>query len=265
MEVLELANKKLGKTSTKSNSTVRKYTPENITTLEPNQVFVFGANTAGGHGGGTAGLAQRGVAKSNYTALPKGTKGKWAEYGIIDQLMEGTEGKSFGIVTKAATVTGTRLKIGSKRSVTLERIEQSINALIETANNNPKLEFLVTKFGTNMAGFTIAEMKGLLENKSLPDNIILPKEFETRSDSKNTQKEKEDTGSEKMSIETFKEEIKKIIDKKQQENFESEEAAEAFMNSDSLQSAVRIVKDSDIFNTVSQEELNRIISDLENC
>ena len=68
-----------------------------------------------------------------------------------------------------------------------------------------------------------------------------------------------------MSIETFKGEIKKIIDKKQQENFESEEAAEAFMNSESLQSAARIVKDPDIFNTVSQEELNKIISDLENC
>ena len=158
----------------------RKYTPENITSLEPNQVFVFGANTAGGHGGGTAGLAQRGNTKSNYTALPKGTKGKWAEYGVVDQLMEGTEGKSFGIVTKAASVSGTKLKIGSRRSVPLERIEESINSLIETANNNPELEFLVTKFGTNMAGFTVAEMKSLLEGKSLPDNIILPKEFETR-------------------------------------------------------------------------------------
>ena len=158
----------------------RKYTPENITSLEPNQVFVFGANTAGGHGGGTAGLAQRGNAKSNYTALPQGTKGKWAEYGVVDQLMEGTEGKSFGIVTKSASVSGTKLKIGSRRSVPLERIEQSINSLIETANNNPELEFLVTKFGTNMAGFTVAEMKSLLEGKSLPDNIVLPKEFETR-------------------------------------------------------------------------------------
>jgi hypothetical protein len=82
---------------------------------------------------------------------------------------------------------------------------------------------------------------------------------------KNFVKKGEDTGSEKMSIETFKGEIKKIIDKKQQENFESEEAAEAFMNSESLQSAARIVKDPDIFNTVSQEELNKIISDLENC
>ena len=164
-----------------STSVEREYTPENITTLKPNEVFVFGANTAGGHGGGTAGLAQRGTTSSNYTALPVGTKGKWSEYGIVDKLMQGTEGKSFGIVTKAATISGTSLKIGAKRSVPLSRIEESINALIKTASENPSLKFLVTKFGTNMAGFSEQEMKSLLENKNLPDNIILPKEFEVRT------------------------------------------------------------------------------------
>jgi hypothetical protein len=161
-------------------SNTREYTPENITSLKPNEVFVFGANTAGGHGGGTAGLAQRGTTSSNYTALPIGTKGKWAEYGVVDKLMQGTEGKSFGIVTKAASISGTSLKIGAKRSVPLSRIEESINALIKTATENPNLKFLVTKFGTNMAGFSEQEMKSLLENKTLPDNIILPKEFEVR-------------------------------------------------------------------------------------
>jgi hypothetical protein len=164
-----------------STSVTREFTPENITTLKPNEVFVFGANTAGGHGGGTAGLAQRGTTSSNYTALPIGTKGKWAEYGVVDKLMQGTEGKSFGIVTKTATISGTSLKIGTKRSVPLSRIEESITALIKTANENPNLKFLVTKFGTNMAGFSEQEMKSLLENKTLPDNIILPKEFEVRT------------------------------------------------------------------------------------
>jgi hypothetical protein len=168
-------------------NTQREYTPENITSLKPNEVFVFGANTAGGHGGGTAGLAQRGTTSSNYTALPIGTKGKWSEYGIVDKLMQGTEGKSFGIVTKAANISGTSLKIGTKRSVPLSRIEESINALIKTANENPSLKFLVTKFGTNMAGFSEQEMKSLLENKNLPDNIILPKEFEVRNELKVTQ------------------------------------------------------------------------------
>ena len=175
-------------TAETSSSVTREYTPENITTLKPNEVFVFGANTAGGHGGGTAGLAQRGTTSSNYTALPIGTKGKWSEYGIVDKLMEGTEGKSFGIVTKAASISGTSLKIGAKRSVSLNRIEESINALIKTANENPNLKFLVTKFGTNMAGFSEQEMKSLLENKTLPNNIILPKEFEVRATTLQTPK-----------------------------------------------------------------------------
>jgi len=189
----------------------REHTPENITSLKPNEVFVFGANTAGGHGGGTAGLAQRGTTSSNYTALPIGTKGKWAEYGVVDKLMEGTEGKSFGIVTKAATISGTSLKIGSKRSVPLSRIEESINKLIETANKNPNLKFLVTKFGTNMAGFTIQEMKSLLENKNLPDNIILPKEFEVRGNQQNITGNNISEENEFYNLSEFTKEEKQII------------------------------------------------------
>lgn len=177
LEGLSLARKAL---FSSSSLTEREYTPENITSLKPNEVFVFGANTVGGHGGGTAGLAQRGTTSSNYTSLPTGTKGKWSEYGIVDKLMQGTEGKSFGIVTKSATINGNSLKIGSKRSVPLSRIEESINALIKTANDNPDLKFLVTKFGTNMAGFSEQEMKSLLQDKNIPNNIILPREYEVR-------------------------------------------------------------------------------------
>lgn len=36
-----------------------KYTPENITSLKPNQIFVFGSNLAGRHGAGAALLAKQ--------------------------------------------------------------------------------------------------------------------------------------------------------------------------------------------------------------
>jgi hypothetical protein len=192
INIIQPVLKALPTSTQPSTSVEREYTPENITSLKPNEVFVFGANTAGGHGGGTAGLAQRGTTSSNYTALPVGTKGKWSEYGVVDRLMQGTEGKSFGIVTKAATISGTSLKIGAKRSVPLSRIEESINALIKTANENPNLKFLVTKFGTNMAGFSEQEMKSLLENKTLPNNVILPKEFEVRTTQPSTSVKKVD-------------------------------------------------------------------------
>ena len=35
----------------------REYTPDKITELKPNEIFVFGSNLAGSHGGGAARLA----------------------------------------------------------------------------------------------------------------------------------------------------------------------------------------------------------------
>ena len=39
------------------NNIIKKYTPENITKLLPNEVFVFGDNEAGIHGAGAALIA----------------------------------------------------------------------------------------------------------------------------------------------------------------------------------------------------------------
>ena len=39
------------------NMYTRDYTPERITSLKPNEIFVFGSNLAGSHGGGAARLA----------------------------------------------------------------------------------------------------------------------------------------------------------------------------------------------------------------
>ena len=35
----------------------KEYTPNRITALKPNEIFVFGSNLAGAHGGGAARLA----------------------------------------------------------------------------------------------------------------------------------------------------------------------------------------------------------------
>ena len=35
----------------------KRYTPERITSLKENEIFVFGSNLAGAHGGGAARLA----------------------------------------------------------------------------------------------------------------------------------------------------------------------------------------------------------------
>ena len=45
----------------------QEYTPERITDLKPNEIFVFGSNLAGSHGGGAARLA--------YNRIQRGTSG----------------------------------------------------------------------------------------------------------------------------------------------------------------------------------------------
>lgn len=42
---------------------LKEYTPENINSLKPNEVFVFGSNLAGHHGGGAARTALKSLAR----------------------------------------------------------------------------------------------------------------------------------------------------------------------------------------------------------
>jgi len=135
----------------------REYTPEIITTLKPNEVFVFGSNTEGKHGLGAAKLAKD-------------------KFGAIYGKSKGLQGQSYAIVTKDLAK--------GKQSVTLDSIYQQVIDLNDAAKIKSDLKFYVTKFGTELAGFKIEDMKqiwqDIQDNYIIADNIILPKEFEVR-------------------------------------------------------------------------------------
>ena len=139
----------------------REYTPETITKLKPNEVFVFGSNAEGVHGKGGALLA-----KQNFGAK----QGK----------SEGLQGNSYAIITKK--------NWRVEKSSTLEEIGKGFNKFIKFAKEHPELKFYVTKLGSSLAGYTVNEIKDLwaLENvfEGIPDNIILPKEYEVRDNVK---------------------------------------------------------------------------------
>lgn len=129
-----------------------RYTPENI---EPNDmsdtdIFVFGSNTEGKHGGGAAKFAQ-------------------THFGAVYGQAEGLQGQSYAIVTKD-------LNIGNK-SVDIEYIEDQINMLINFAIDNKDKTFWMTKIGCGLGGFDISDIAPLFMNKVIPENIILPIEF----------------------------------------------------------------------------------------
>lgn len=121
----------------------RKFTPEKITGLAENEVFVFGSNLAGAHGGGAALVALR-------------------FFGAVWGQGVGLQGQSYGIPTMQGGV---------------ETIRPYVDDFIRFALSRQDLVFLVTRIGCGIAGFREEEIAPLFEKAVDVNNIILPQEF----------------------------------------------------------------------------------------
>lgn len=113
----------------------------NITELKSNQVFVFGSNILGKHGGGAA-------------------KTAYEKFGAIYGIGFGRQGSSYAIPTLDHNF----------EKLPLSTIKHYLYELREYAHMNPNEEFLLTPIGTGIAGYSIEELESILPNK-LPENI----------------------------------------------------------------------------------------------
>ena len=127
-----------------------RVTPENITELKDNEIFVFGSNEAGIHGAGAARLALE-------------------KFGAIDGLGFGMTGvsHSFAIPTKDWHI----------RTLPLDVIEFYVNRFIDFAKNSPYLHFLVTQIGCGLAGYKPEQIAPLFRRCLLFKNVSLPQSF----------------------------------------------------------------------------------------
>lgn len=125
-----------------------RITPEHITELKENQIFVFGSNLSGRHG--------KGAAK---TAL------KW---GARCGQAKGLQGQCYGIPTKDASI---------KRTLSISEIKVFVDEFIEFAKSNDKMIFLVTEIGCGLAGLNPKDVAPLFKNSINIDNIYLPERF----------------------------------------------------------------------------------------
>ena len=125
-----------------------RITPENITSLKPNEIFVFGSNLSGRHG--------KGAAK---TAL---------QWGAIYGMKKGLQGQTYAIPTVNADITD---------KLPLDTIKYFVDAFIHTAQQTPDLLFLVTKIGCGLAGWTIEDIAPLFRECRNVSNVYLPEEF----------------------------------------------------------------------------------------
>ena len=118
----------------------KRTTPEFITELQPGEIFVFGSNLQGMHGGGAARVAYR-------------------NFGAIMGQGVGLQGQSYAIPTMQGGV---------------ETIRPYVDEFIAFAKEHPELTFLVTRIGCGIAGFTDEEIAPLFAEAQGVDNIVLP-------------------------------------------------------------------------------------------
>lgn len=117
-----------------------RITPERITELAPNEIFVFGSNLAGQHHGGAARMAHE-----LFDA-------EWGS-GV------GPTGKCYAIPTMHGGVA---------------EIKPYVDDFVEYAKSHPKYRFLVTRIGCGIAGFRDVEMAPLFRALRDTPNVCLP-------------------------------------------------------------------------------------------
>lgn len=104
-----------------------------IKSLKKNQVFVFGSNMLGSHGGGAARQAKE-------------------QFGAEDGIWNGMTGQSYAIPTL-----GKRFE-----KLPLSLICSYLSEFADYTSEHTDKEFLLTPIGTGIAGFTLEEIKSIL-------------------------------------------------------------------------------------------------------
>ncbi|MBQ7279924.1 MAG: TIGR02452 family protein [Bacteroidales bacterium] len=122
---------------------ITRFTPEKISKLASNEIFVFGSNLAGMHGGGAARAAVR-------------------HFGAIMGQGVGLQGQSYAIPTMQGGV---------------DTIRPYVDEFILFAHHHPELTFIVTRIGCGIAGFHDADIAPLFANALMMDNVVLPLSF----------------------------------------------------------------------------------------
>ena len=120
-------------------------TPNWITSLKENEIFVFGCRNSGRHFDGASAFALE-------------------HFGAIMGQREGRQGQSYAIPTIGGTIDKKELR-------------DSVERFTEYAAEHPELVFLVTPVGCGGGGWRPVMVAPMFREASKLDNVFLPQEF----------------------------------------------------------------------------------------
>ena len=120
----------------------QRVSKNHIDRLEANEIFVFGSNVNGHHGGGAAAHAMR-----NFGAI-------WGQG-------EGLQGQCSAIPTMEG----------------IDSMRDAIDRFTSFAAAHPELRFLVTRIGCGIAGYSVKEIAPMFKGCIPLENVALPSDF----------------------------------------------------------------------------------------
>ena len=120
----------------------RRVASDRIATLGENEIFVFGSNIQGSHGGGAAWYAYKQFG---------------AEWGVG----EGLTGRTYALPTMEGPTS----------------LKHAVDHFIACAKQHPELTFLVTAVGCGIAGYRPDEVAPLFKEATSLGNVYLPQIF----------------------------------------------------------------------------------------
>lgn len=120
----------------------RRIASDRIAELGNNEIFVFGSNIQGAHGGGAAWFAHKRFG---------------AEWGVG----EGLTGRTYALPTMEGAAS----------------LKQAVEHFTACAKAHPELTFLVTAVGCGIAGYTPNQVAPLFREATQLENVYLPQSF----------------------------------------------------------------------------------------
>lgn len=120
----------------------RRVASDRIASLGENEIFVFGSNIQGSHGGGAAWYAHKNFG---------------AEWGVG----EGLTGRTYALPTMEGPTS----------------LKHAVDNFVACAKQHPELTFLVTAVGCGIAGYRPDEVAPLFKEATSLENVFLPQIF----------------------------------------------------------------------------------------